>query len=257
MLNFDNLYESIKNYKNILISILDEIKYRISIVKLSALHKKIEKEILVLNCPLKHINSNYILLDTKHLEVLPHYGVFLKSAIRAFDSYPHIIFLDDNKESLNFARTTLDGALCIIETYFFNVSNQQMSSEKYKFTSISLNFVLDRIKGINAIENALLSYKNLLIDGGVIFGVTIAGDTNHKIKAKNYINEKNKQNYWFNLDTKLENLETIFKKHFDEYHIDIVGSCIIFRLFIHKIPIDINKYKLTLENVGDKYIELN
>ena len=257
MFNFDNLYESIKSYKNILVSIYDEINYRISNIKLSSLHKKIEKEILILNCPLKYINSNYILLDKKHLEVLPHYGLFLKSAIRAFDSYPHIIFLDDNKESLDSAEITLDGALCITEKYIFNVSNQQLSSEKYKFTSISLPFVLDRIKGINAIENALVSYKNLLIDGGVIFGVTIVEDIKHKIKSKNYIDERNKQNYWFNLDIKLENLETIFKKHFDEYSIDIIGSCVIFRLFIHKIPLDINKYKLTLENVGDKYIELN
>jgi ABC-type antimicrobial peptide transport system permease subunit len=88
-------------------------------------------------------------------------------------------------------------------------------------------------------------------------GTEISEDIKHKIKSKNYIDEKNKQNYWFNLDRKLENLETIFKKHFDEYSIDIIGSCVIFRLFIHKIPLDVNKHKLTLENVGDKYIELN
>lgn len=256
MFKFHGLAESLQNYRYIFKALQEEFQFRISSINLYFIHKKVEKDLLSLNCPIKYINSNYILLDNNHLEVLPHYGLFLKSSLRAFNSHPHIVFLDDNMESLNYAEITLDGALCAIEKYKFDVTKHELSSEYYKFDSISLSFVLDRISGTENLETIILSYKNVLKDGGAIFGVTVVSDINHSNQAQEYINKKNESGVWKNKNTKLQDLEGIFAKHFDSYNIEIFGSCVMFHLIIKKIPLDIQKHKLTIENVGDKYIEL-
>jgi hypothetical protein len=220
------------------------------------MHNKIKKELNKLNFSLKHMMHNYILLDKIHLEVLPHHGLFLKYGLKLYDSYPIILVLDHNKESLNYTEKLLEGSLCLLETLEVDIKNINLSIDDGKFDTIALNFVLDKYNGSKEIEKTLLEYKNLLKDGGAIFGSTIVSNLKHKKDSLEYIKSENENKKWYNLSITLEELEAIFTNNFDDYYIDIEGSCVVFRLHMNKAPIDINKHKPTLENVGNKYLKL-
>ena len=118
--------------------------------------------------------------------------------------------------------------------------------------------MLDEIRSLEQIENFLINMKSLLNNGGTIFGFTIVGqDINHRKKAQEYIHYKNHHKIWFNKDRTIDELEEIFKKHFDEVIINVTGSLLAFKLSLKKIPKNTKSLLLDINNVEGKYIIIN
>ncbi len=226
-------------------------------IKLLFLHIKTFRELSPLNCPLEVMKEGYMFLEKNHLEILPHNGLFIQNTHRINDVFPNIVALDNSKTSLVNLSLTLEGCLCPLKTIHQDIlSYEHLDST---FESISANFVIDRIQGGDTkIDEFIATMRSLLVEGGVLFGITVVGiGIQHKKSAMKYLQKQNSKGIWFNMNTSLATIETILKKHFDTIGLFNVGSCIFFRGILKKNKKDLSKYRPTLEKLKGKHIKIN
>lgn len=254
MFNFKNLIAGLKNINYIFISLYDSLRNFFFSIKLVFKYHKINKKLRILNCKKGYIRESYIYLGYTHLEVCPYYGIFIQGTHRLFDLYPRITFLDDDEAQENYIDTIFNGVICVVDFYKTPIDSNLLNNIDTKFHSISLNFVLDRIKKAD-LDIFILNIKNKLLPGGTVFGVTVTKNRPHKNKALDFINEQNKKNFWFNKETTTADLEAIFEKYFDNIIIEEIGSCVLFILSSNKPKPD---FTPIIENMWQegKYIEL-
>ncbi|MDR2008229.1 MAG: hypothetical protein LBQ34_04580 [Alphaproteobacteria bacterium] len=223
-------------------------------IRLYNIHKKTYKNLKDLNCPLENMQESYMFMESSHLEVFPFHGIMIKNAHRLLDSFPIITALDDDAESLQDLQKMFEGTFCRIQTQNFDINNLDSLPTK-KFGSISLNFALDRIESNR--EDFMVKMKNLLTDGGIVFGISAPYlGLHHKKNALQFIKHKNDTGEWHNLDFSANELQRILKKHFDQHGIFHVGSCVIFRGIINKKIPDLSAHRPTLESLRGKHLKI-
>lgn len=259
-LSISNLISGLKFSKDIFLSIFDGFLQIGKSFRLMITHKKTISELKKLNCPLDYLKESYMFVESNHLEIFPLNGVMINNTHRLMDIFPYITALDTNNESLVNLQKTLEGSFCKIKSKLFDINNiteDSLSFEK-KFTSASLNFALDQIQGgPEKIEEFLLKIKNLMSDGSIIFGLTTMGKgIEHKKKALQFIESKNNQGEWFNINYSTAELESILKNNFDQYGIIIMGSCVIFRAVINKKIPDLSNHRPTFESLKGKHLKI-
>ena len=255
---FDNLFSGMRNYKDVWLSVFEglglifvSLDLKIKQYKTQSFFKK------TFNCSLTYLRGHYIFIDNRHIEVNTFYGIFIENTHRLYDNYPMILGIDKNPKVLNLFPHVFQGTLCTIETCNIDITKDELELST-KVDSISLSLVLDEIRSLEQIENFLINMKSLLNNGGTIFGFTIVGqDINHRKKAQEYIHYKNHHKIWFNKDRTIDELEEIFKKHFDEVIINVTGSLLAFKLSLKKIPKNTKSLLLDINNVEGKYIIIN
>ncbi|MDR0484031.1 MAG: hypothetical protein LBH40_01965 [Alphaproteobacteria bacterium] len=227
-------------------------------IKLSLAHKKVAKGLKNLNCPVENMQESYMHMESNHLEIFPFHGLLIKDNHRLLDSFPIITALDDNKDSLKDIQKMFEGTFCRVQTSTFDINNFNLNPNK-KFGSIALNFALDKINGDSKkIEEFIVKVKGLLQEsGGIVFGLSAPYlGLNHKKNALGYIKNKNDLGEWSNLDFSVNDLQKILKKHFDQYGLYHIGSCVIFRGIINKKIPDLAKHRPTLESLRGKHLKV-
>ncbi|MGV3278447.1 hypothetical protein ACFX5K_02215 [Rickettsiales bacterium LUAb2] len=215
---FKSLHEDIKTQYSLIKLMLDDYLYA----------KNLKSN---LNCRLETIKNYYKHMEYYHLEVFATNGIFLNNE-RLSDIYPHITVIETSSTSFEKLELRLDNTLCQANLIELDITKDPINFET-KFNSISLQFVLDTLPGgINQIEQFLINLKNNLNPHvAVIFGTVVVGvGLEHKARALNYIKQQNKNKKWFNLDLKLDDLVTIFERHFETVSLRYEGSCLFFML---------------------------
>lgn len=185
-----------------------------------------------LGCKPSTINSYYKHIGEFHLEVLAHNGIFLHKSHRIDDLYPNITVLDNDLKSFEKLAFLLEKCLCKL-----NFINLDINTEKINlnvtFTSVSLPFVLERLNGkIQAIETFLLNLKSQLNENkSIIFGmVALKNPSKPNKNFSKYVDYLNKKNIYYNSELTVEQLDTVFNKHFDYVTLYFEGSCLFFLL---------------------------
>ncbi|MCL2566673.1 MAG: hypothetical protein FWE18_01075 [Alphaproteobacteria bacterium] len=222
-------------------------------IAMAVIHRKTFKNLSNLNCPLENMQESYMFMGGNHLEVFPFHGLMIKNAHRLSDSFPIITALDSDMDSLDDIKKMFDGSFCRIQTSVFDINYSHLPNKK--FDSVSLNFALDKIQGSR--EEFMVKIKNLLNDGGIVFGISAPYlGLHHKKNALNYIKNKNSQGEWFNLDFSANDLQRILRSHFDQHGLFHMGSCVIFRGIINKKIPDLSSRRPTLENLRGKHLKI-
>ncbi|MFL1781035.1 hypothetical protein ABSA28_00751 [Candidatus Hepatincolaceae symbiont of Richtersius coronifer] len=257
MLNIKSFIEGIRNYKYLVTSVKESFTLGLFSIKAKYRQKKVLKDLKNnLGVSLKSVTSNYLLIGNYHLEIFPHHGVFLVHSPSLADLYPTTIGIDTDYLSLHDTEASLLGTFCGFSGYILDISKEPLLSEQ-KFMSISLNFALDKIPGeIKEIENFLLQLKSMLYGAGTIFGITAPGiGLHYKPKHLQYMEIQYKNNIWFNKNISVNNLRTIFEKHFSNFVIQEYNSYITFALFV-EVKKDVRAHKLDINNIEGKYLRL-
>ncbi len=211
-----------------------------------------------LGCKINFLQANYMFVGDHHLEILPHGGVFINETHRLSDTFPLMLAIDDNQQLLDDMNVLLEGSLNYANTKLLDITKQKIELG-VQVHSISLCFALDKFKNLEEIENFIIHLKSLLLNGGVIFGFSalpLEGNK-HKQKAVSYIKEMEQSGGWANKTYTLDNLEDMFYKHFENVDIAIQNSVFSFRVLNFKTKPNFDSIRITKENAGSKYIEIN
>jgi hypothetical protein len=258
MLKINKALDSLKSLKDILKSIKYNIISYFENIKASKRAYAVIKKIGALGCKINFLQANYIFVGDHHLEILPHGGVFINETHRLSDTFPLMLAIDDNQQLLEDLNILLEGSLNYANTQLLDITKQKIELG-IQVHSISLCFAIDKFKNLQEIEQFIVHLKSLLLNGGVIFGFSalpLAGHK-HKNNAISYIKQMEQSGIWVNKNYTIDDLEDMFYKHFEDISIAIQNSVFSFRMLNFKTKPNFDEIRITKENAGSKYIEIN
>ncbi len=184
---------------------------------------------VIFKCPLKKLKDLYSeLITSNHLDIGVGTGYFLDKC-RFPEENPNIHLMDLNSNSL--------------EKTAKRISRYQPSSHQWNvlepfsktfpvFTSISACNFLHCLPG--TMLDKEIFFKNLtphLCDNGVFFGATVLGQG---VEKTGFLYRKanavyNKSGIFSNLNDNRTDLETILRRNFKQFSIEVVGSIAVFK----------------------------
>lgn len=220
---------------------------------------QVYKMLKTLNVKLVDLQTNYIFVGNLHLEINTFGGVLIYETHRLADTAPYIIAVDKNPKLVEDLNVLLQDYLLFADNQPINITTQNPTLiNNLPFASVALNLALEEFSTLTEIENFIQRLLNIISPNAVVFGFSYLPlhQFKHSAKAKAYINNKINQKHWFNKQYLLDDLETMLYKYFDDVEILIYGSVFTFKLSKHYVKPDFSKIKLTVENAGNKYIEV-
>lgn len=199
---------------------------------------KLQLYLLNMGVPLRKIKESYIFIGNYHLEIKPHHGLFLHNTHRLHDTFPHIIALDNDQQSLDDLSVLLDNTFCFLENNRINFENLNDTinklSKNHLFDSIALSFTLEHLNK-NQLSNLFHTIYQALNFSGVCFGVSLCNEYISPQLIEEYLNQY-----------QLEGMGTLK-----------VGKCVIFRFAKQKLEKDFSAKRLTPEKVQGKKIRFS
>ncbi|MGR5150069.1 class I SAM-dependent methyltransferase [Photobacterium alginatilyticum] len=177
-------------------------------------------------CSTNIISQKFLeLASSNHLDVGVGTGYYLKNYLSNVER--RVALVDLNQNSLKSTASAIQHFNP--EVYRRNVLEPlQLNCEK--FDSISMNYLLHCLPGDFSGKGVVFSnLKELLNEGGVLFGSTILGKGVQKnFFANKLMNFYNKKGIFSNHNDDIISLEKVLKENFSNVQIDIVGCVVLF-----------------------------
>lgn len=177
-------------------------------------------------CPTTLIGRKFEeLVSINHLDVGVGTGYYLKNHLSQVERRVGLVDLNEN---------SLDSTANAIqhfkpEIYRANVL-EPLSLGCDKFDSISINYLLHCLPGSFSEKGVIFEYlKEVLNDGGILFGSTILGQGVPKnMFAEKLMNFYNSKGIFSNSNDDLSTLKLVLEKNFSNVNIHVVGCVALF-----------------------------
>jgi ubiquinone/menaquinone biosynthesis C-methylase UbiE len=171
----------------------------------------------------KHVSGN-------HLDVGVGTGYLLDKCTFPVKQ-PQVTLLDLNPSSL--AATSKRLARYNPKSYRANVL-ESITVDENGFDSIGMSYLLHCLPGAMQDKGVVFSnLKQLLNDGGTLFGTTILGENlQYNFLAKRILKIYNRKGIFSNYHDNLQDLESNLQEHFTDYSTHVIGNVAFFMAHI-------------------------